>query len=302
MKKNIKFLLLFSLLILSNTIFSQQDSQFINYMFNQEVYNPAYGGTLDDPRINISTRSQWVGLDGAPKTNTLTFSYPLRSLAFGSTIINDKIGVNNQLYFSFNSSYKVQLNENTFFSLAINPSITNLSIKNSDLFVRDLSEEEFANDYTATKFNIGFGGFLFSDQFYIGYSIPRVFEQVIIDDNVSLNKNEFTQYLTGGYVARLSDDFKLKPAFLVKHNKNSKTQYDISASFLWKNTLNLGVNYKNNKTISGIIGLQKKSFMIAYSYDIENNDLVSGTKGSHELFIRYDILGKDKKLVTPRFF
>ncbi|MFK7102239.1 PorP/SprF family type IX secretion system membrane protein [Flavobacterium oreochromis] len=301
MKKTI-LIALFSFGI-TKSVYSQQDGQFINYMFNQEVYNSAYGSSLEDTRVNFSTRQQWAGFEGNPKTNTLSFTLPLRKLAVGTVFINDRIGVNNQNYFSINCSYKTQLNYNTFLAVGLNPSFTNLAIENLNLTVYDKTESEFSQNFTAQKMNIGASFFLYNERFYFGYSAPKLFEQTLIDDNATLLKNSLTHYLTGGYIFKITDDLKLKPATLYKFKKNTPLQLDLSLNLLFKNKLNAGFNYKVNNSISTILGIQLKNTFIAYSYDfLEKNNLAKNTMGSHELFIRYDFSKSSKKLLTPRFF
>ncbi|POR20784.1 hypothetical protein BWK57_12425 [Flavobacterium columnare] len=301
MKKTI-LITLFSIGITKN-VYSQQDGQFINYMFNQETYNSSYGSSLEDTRINFSTRQQWLGFEGNPKTNTLAFTMPLRKLALGTSIINDRIGVNSQNYISLNCSYKTQLNYNTFLAVGLNPSFTNLVIDNLNLTVYDKTESEFSQNFTSQKFNIGSSIFLYNDRFYFGYSAPKLFHQTLIDDNATLLKNSVTHYLTAGYVFKVTDDLKIKPATMYKYTKNSPLQLDLSINSLYKNKFNIGVNYKLNNSISTILGIHLKNLFIAYSYDfLESNNISKNSIGSHELFIRYDFSKQEKKLLTPRFF
>ena len=56
---------------------AQQDPMFTKYMFNTLIYNPAYAGTKDHLSIGLLHRDQWVKLEGAPTTQTLTVHTPL---------------------------------------------------------------------------------------------------------------------------------------------------------------------------------------------------------------------------------
>ncbi|MBB3123460.1 type IX secretion system PorP/SprF family membrane protein, partial [Mesoflavibacter sabulilitoris] len=51
---------------------AQQDPQYTQYMYNMNVVNPAYAGSYEGVAIGALYRSQWVGLEGAPSTGTLT--------------------------------------------------------------------------------------------------------------------------------------------------------------------------------------------------------------------------------------
>jgi type IX secretion system PorP/SprF family membrane protein len=57
--------------------FAQQDAQFTQYMYNTINVNPAYAGSRGALSIFALHRTQWVGLDGAPVTNTVSVNTPL---------------------------------------------------------------------------------------------------------------------------------------------------------------------------------------------------------------------------------
>ncbi|MGB2759827.1 MAG: type IX secretion system membrane protein PorP/SprF, partial [Maribacter stanieri] len=59
------------------TGYSQQDAQYTQYMYNTISVNPAYAGSRGVLSIAALHRSQWVGLDGAPTTQTLNFHTPV---------------------------------------------------------------------------------------------------------------------------------------------------------------------------------------------------------------------------------
>ena len=86
---------LFAIIILvSFTVQSQQDAQYTQYMYNTVSVNPAYAGSRGHISIAALHRSQWVGLDGAPTTQTLNLHSPIgyRGVGLGISIVNDKIG------------------------------------------------------------------------------------------------------------------------------------------------------------------------------------------------------------------
>jgi len=76
MKKTILFITLITILA-SDVLHGQQDSQFTQYMYNTMNFNPAYAGSRGILSIMGLYRTQWVGLDGAPNTQTLSVSSPI---------------------------------------------------------------------------------------------------------------------------------------------------------------------------------------------------------------------------------
>jgi hypothetical protein len=64
-------------------------------------------------------RTQWVGLDGAPVTNTASINTPLNNsnLGLGISIINDKIGPTDENTISADLSYTIPASETFKLSL-----------------------------------------------------------------------------------------------------------------------------------------------------------------------------------------
>ena len=52
--------------------FAQQLPQFSQYMYNMISINPAYAGSREVMVVNLLNRNQWIGVEGAPITQTLS--------------------------------------------------------------------------------------------------------------------------------------------------------------------------------------------------------------------------------------
>ena len=90
--------------------FAQQDAQFTQYMYNTINVNPAYAGSRGALSMFALHRTQWVGLDGAPVTNTVSVNTPLNNsnLGLGVSLVNDKIGPTTENSISADLSYTIQ--------------------------------------------------------------------------------------------------------------------------------------------------------------------------------------------------
>lgn len=91
---------------------AQQDPEYTQYMYNTMAVNPAYAGSTGTIEAKISLyRSQWVGMPGAPETQSFSVHSPLRNekLGLGLSVVNDKIGPSNELYLDGNFSYSLPL-------------------------------------------------------------------------------------------------------------------------------------------------------------------------------------------------
>ena len=71
------------ILFLTVSGFVQQDAQYTQYMYNTMSVNPGYAGQRDVLSVTALYRSQWVGIDGAPETQTLGVHAPFRDDRMG---------------------------------------------------------------------------------------------------------------------------------------------------------------------------------------------------------------------------
>lgn len=302
MKKN--FLLL-AVLLTGWSGFSQQDAQFSQYMYNTINVNPAYAGSRGVMSVFALHRTQWVGLDGAPVTNTASINTPLNNsnLGLGVSIINDKIGPTDENTISADLSYTVPTSETFKLSFGLKATANLFSLDPSKLnpVESDPSIRDYNNRFTP---NIGAGIYYHSDKAYVGFSIPNFIESDRYDDNeVAIFKEKINYYLIAGYVFDLSYNLKFKPAVLTKIVSGAPLQVDISGNFLINDKFTVGLAYRWSAAVNAMVGFQvSDGLYIGYGYDLDTTRLGNYNAGSHEVFLRYDIFKNNKKITTPRFF
>jgi len=305
----IKQLLIVSIFLISFSIQAQQDSQFTQYMYNTSLVNPAYVGNREAVSIFGLHRNQWVGLEGAPTTNALSVESPIQNskLGIGLNFVNDKIGIINENDISLNLSYTLDLNHrDSKLSFGIKATANMLSVDYDKLNVYDPTDPQLS-DNVSNEFspNIGAGIYWHNTKSYLGISVPTFLENSRVDSQSvysSLNQRMHF-YFIGGHVFDLNRDLKFKPAFLVKAVNGAPLQTDISANFLIQDKLTLGMAYRWDAAWSALVGFQvSNSVFIGYSYDADTIKLGNYNSGSHEIFLRFDLISKYKRLVSPRFF
>ena len=295
----------FVLVLTSMLNYAQQDAQFTQYMYNTITINPAYAGSRGALSIFALHRTQWVGLDGAPVTNTVSMNTPFNesNLGLGISIVNDKIGPTQENTISADVSYSIHTSE-TFklsFGMKATANLFNLDVNKLNPVDNDPSLHDFNNKFTP---NIGAGIYLHSDKAYIGFSVPNFIETNRYNDNeVAIFKEKINYYLMGGYVFTISNDIQFKPAGLLKIVQGAPLQADISANFMFIEKLTVGIAYRWSAAMSGMVGFQiSEGLHIGYGYDLETTHLDKYNSGSHEVFLRYELFKNNTRMTTPRFF
>ena len=298
--KLFSFVLMFTAML----SFAQQDAQFTQYMYNTININPAYAGSRGVLSIFALHRTQWVGLDGAPVTNTVSVNTPLNTnLGLGVSLVNDKIGPTRENTLSADLSYTVPTSE-TFklsFGIKATANLFDLDVSRLNPVDDDPSLHDYSNKFTP---NIGAGVYLHSDKAYVGFSVPNFIESKRYDDNeVAIFKEKINYYLIAGYVFDLNNDFKFKPAVLTKIVEGAPLQVDVSANFMFIDKFVVGAAYRWSAAFSAMVGFQiSEGLYIGYGYDHETTNLNNYNSGSHEIFLRYELFKNNNKIITPRFF
>ena len=297
-------ILLFSFFI-SVLCYSQQDSQYTQYMYNTSLVNPAYAGSRETLSVFLLHRNQWVGLDGAPVTNNFSINSPLGDSNFGVGLnfVNDKIGPVSENEISADLSYFVPISENFKLAVGLKATANLFHLDVNKLRIFNPSDPQFQNVKTEFSPNVGAGLYLYSDQTYFGLSVPTFFESYRYNDNnIEITKQKMHFYCIAGHVFMLSENIDFKPAILGKIVEGAPLQADVTANFLFFDKLSLGAAYRWDAAVSALAGFQiSNSWFIGYGYDLETTKLANYNTGSHEVFLRYEFTNK-VKVSAPRFF
>ena len=296
---------IFALMLVGLVSYSQQDSQYTQYMYNTMNVNPAYAGSRGVMSVFGLHRTQWVGLDGAPVTNAVSINTPIENsnLGVGVSFINDRLGPTDENNISIDLSYSIKTSETYKLSFGVKGSADLFSFDSSKLniYSSDNSLQSYNNKFSP---NLGAGAYFHSDNSYLGLSIPNFFETKRYSDNdYVVYKEKMNFYLIGGYVFDLSPNLKFKPAFLGKMVQGAPLQLDVSANFMLNNKFVLGAAWRWSAAASLMAGFQvNDGLFIGYGYDLDSTKLAHYNSGSHEIFLRIELFNRQSRIVSPRFF
>lgn len=306
MKKNLLYILI--PFLLGITVFpaqAQQDSQFTQYMYNTSSFNPAYSGSREALSFIGLYRSQWVGLDGAPRTLDFSVSSPIgeQGVGLGLGFTSDQSGPTTESRIAADFSYTISIDRFTKLAFGLKGGFSLMDLDTDKLLIYDPTDYDLARKNYGAPI-IGAGVFLYSDNWYAGVSTPNFLETEHYDEvKVSTATEKTHLYFIGGYIFDLNRDVKLKPAVLAKAVMGAPLSIDISANTLLYERVSLGVAYRWDAAVSALAGFQVNDFvMIGYAYDYDTTELSSYNSGSHEVFLRFELGTRKNSKVNPRFF
>ncbi|MEQ9285953.1 MAG: type IX secretion system membrane protein PorP/SprF [Cyclobacteriaceae bacterium] len=303
--KKVKIILFSMMLValMTETVMGQQQVMFTQYMFNGLAINPAYAGHAGALSATALTRHQWVGVDGAPNTQTLSVHTPItkNKIAVGALIYRDQIGLTTETGLIGSYAYRINFGKG---NLSMGMQFGFSDYRNNQANANQgsvLTPDDYANAQ-ATKPNIGAGFFYSTERFYLGVSSPFLLNNKIetADDPVEQIRH---LYAMSGFVVDLNRHLKLKPSVLLKAVQGAPLEMDFSAMLLIEDRVWVGLAYRSFDSIDFLLELQLSSkFRLGYAYDYSVTALNTVNSGSHELMLNYILSFSRSRVITPRYF
>lgn len=207
---------LFPVLLMFVQVNAQQRPHYTQYILNNYILNPALSGIENYMDIKISTRDQWVGLNGAPKTSYFTMQAPIgkkdyrtSSTSFdvpgenprgrqywenytaadphhgiGLMMINDHTGSFNRFTIDATYAYHLGLTPTTNLAMGFSAGITNVSLDRSKHDFTGSGDpydpatgSSISKELNRIRPDMGVGLWLYSRNYFIGVSAQQVIPQ-----------------------------------------------------------------------------------------------------------------------------
>ena len=286
---------------------AQQDPLFSQYMFNTLAFNPAYAGNSEVFTMMVLSRHQWVGIEGAPSTQTFVAHSPLRkqALAVGFSAMNDRIGPARQTGAFVDVAYRIRTGADTRLSFGLKGGVNGFSADLASLstVVPDQSNVSIQSRMMP---NFGFGLYWHSPRYYVGLSAPKLLENEVAPSTngvVTTAAEARHFFVIAGYVLPVGRDIKFKPSMMARMVKGAPLSLDVNASFLLRERIWLGAMYRVGNAF-GFVGQYQVNdqLRVGYAFDLTTTRLGAYNAGTHEVMISYDFRFIKGRTISPRYF
>lgn len=299
------FLLLQCLAITSR---AQQDPQYTQFMFNKLAYNPGYAGSEVSPMLTAIYRSQWMGIEGAPNTQVLSYSMPLlhERLGVGGNLTRNAIGINRTMTLDLVYCYRIPVRRGAgHIGIGMQPSVRNFWQNWAD--DRLYSPTPAGTDVAIpleprSKWIVNFGfGFYYSNTsrgWYVGMAVPRFFQNSIdfAENGGVLSREERHINAMGGMTFQPGDDLQIRPQALLKFVANAPIDAELNVMATLRKKFHGGVTYRvggdtNNagESLDLLVGISAtEKLFLCLSYDIGLTRLRKFHNGSVEVTARWN--------------
>jgi type IX secretion system PorP/SprF family membrane protein len=227
---------------------AQQTIQFSQYVFNGLAVNPAYAGYKEDWTLNLSSRIQWVGINGAPQTETASIDGLINNfngnVGLGLIATVDRLGPESISY-----AYRLRLDEPDTKRLCfgIGFGVMQYSLNGAEFNATDAGDGDIpAGTVSKVSPDFRFGVYYYTPKFYFGASVFNLLSNALINatGNTPIVSEARTVYLTAGTMIPLSEFIDLKPSFMIKEDFKGPTNLDLTGYLVLKKAVWLGASYQ----------------------------------------------------------
>lgn len=285
----------------------QQLGQYTHYMSNELIINPAFAGGHDALSLTAIHRSQWVGLEGAPNTQ----SFSIHSLAtndqmgIGFTMINDRVGIHKNFTAQASYAYRLRLDRDSYISFGIQAGINHKSSDYGDLTVHPQGVNDPTLelvDYTKTGIELGAGVYLKTPKLHLGLSSPRLYSsRTEFNDSISVALNEAHYFLYGRYRTPVHSNIKLQPNMLIKYLPGLPVSWDVGLNAIWHEVLLTGISYRSTESIDLLFQAKITPQMkLGYGFDYTLKEVSRLGRSSHEFMLNYLFKYSNYRTRAPR--
>jgi len=306
-----RIFLILILAALGIQINAQQLPVYSQYLYNKFLINPSVAGSDGYTSVNLTTRQQWIGYEGAPQTYSLSAqtrflkqNYIIRDNIFnkkifkpkttgrvglGLNIFSDINGLVRRTGFSTSYSYHLWMDGSTqlSFGLAFNGYF--YKIDQDQIVVEDPDDPWLYSDLRKGVFipDFSFGASIVNRKYTAGFSVLELMEGFVKlgSEAYSELKIERTYYLFGNYDFEIDAKTILQPSLLVKMSEQLMPQADIGLTWNYDNRFWIGAAFRTGSAIITNVGFRKDKFFIGYSFDFTLQAIQRSTYGSHEFVL-----------------
>ncbi len=255
------------------------------YYTNRYLANPAMAGIEKGLALNLSHRSQFSGMPGAPVSQNLTADYGYNRVGMGLNVTLDKAGLQNFVRVLASYAYHLPLNESSILHFGLSAGIMNQRLATDEISGNP-------NDYLVgqynqrqTHFDGDFGLALTTGRISIEGALPNL-RNLFWNDNGKLADLP-TFYSAMSYKIPINDA-ELEPKVAFRGIKGLANIWDAGAqlSVVKKQIMLNGIYHSTGSTSFGVALDYQKKYLICFSHTLPTSTLANYANGDFEISLR----------------
>ncbi len=274
--------------------------QYVNHMAdNPFLISPSYAGIGAGFQLRLNGVSQWIGVKGAPNTQSIAVEGRFTDVfAGGLTIFNDSNGATKQMGAKGSLAYHLTMSRfhDSFLSFAMSASYTQFRISTEDF--ENQIKQSLAN-YSDGTLNFDVSMLFRYERFAISVNAANLLSRRI--KALSYKEPEILRKYSvySLYTFKVNRDLEIEPSVFVelfeasrrsRSDVNVKLRKRIKDGYYW---IGLSYSFLNDQFgepigIAPLIGLKKNKFYLSYGVGITTNELANYNYGTHMITLGFD--------------
>ncbi|MCW3072486.1 MAG: hypothetical protein JWO44_2376 [Bacteroidetes bacterium] len=291
--------ILFILFFISTAAYAQHNFLYSQYYFSGILINPAYAGSQGALNFTSIYRNQWAGMEGSPENISVGIHSPFKKgkANAGLVFLNNKFGISCETKFLGVYAYRIKAGKGSL-SFGLQGGVEFDKNNWNEVETTEGNDPVFTDvPNKSTSGIFGFGLFYKAEKMFIGLSSPQLYSTA---KDVDIAYTPLL--LSAGFLVKINDNLKLRPAGLLKYVKGSPPEGDLSCSVYIKEFLGIGLGYRSNDAAYAFVDLKlNEQFSAGYCYDYTLSSLSRYSGGSHEFMLRY-LFSYKLNTKSPRYF
>ncbi len=304
-----KYIIIFSLFAsyctFAQEFFAPVQNQYI--ADNPYLISSAYAGIGDCWQIRASGFEQWVSIEDAPGTQSLSIDGRISDRSgVGAILFNDQNGFTTQRGIQMSFAHHLTLSEynNQYVSFGISYKFTQFGIDTSEFSNGDPDNPSNPGlaDISVNDSNFDIALLYRLGRFFLSANAVNLLQKQIDDFNPTEPSQIQNYYLYSGYTFyhRFSD-IEIEPSVLYQNfagdgrsttDINVKVRKMYRGDYFWAGLSLRSLVDQDFKplSLSPMIGIKKSNFYVAYGYQVNVNEVLQPTTaaGSHMITLGLD--------------
>lgn len=293
--------ILAQLLIACISLQAQQTSLFNTYSYDLMQLNIAAAGRTC-LEANLNYRSQWMGIQDAPKLYQLNAGMSLgKSSGLGLRVAQQSVGLMKMNNVTFGYSYKVKLSGTSKLHLGIGAAWQQNQFAANKAQVIDANDASLGSNqtqYRSNNFDVEAGALFLGDKLTLGLSAQHLYNTN--RDLASAAYHAKPQLsVVGAYKFNKGKSIELEPWLVDRYVVSGVNQVEGILNVRLKQMLTIGAGYRLNYGYIALAAIELGKFRICYSFDYGSGKGASSLGSSQQLLLGFDLCRKKNKSPEP---
>lgn len=291
---------------LSLTGLGQQDLQSSTYFLSPMIFNSAYAGSRGTMNVQAVNRAQWVGWQGAPRSQIFSVNAPIlgRRVGIGASYAVDAVGGRSQSTSMIHAAYHLPLDdEGTRLSFGVSGGGISNGYHFQELRAEDEGDPVYLGSYRGRAGNFGAGCYLLTDGWYAGIGIPHLVRKPLVGEDSDSPMLQRHVYVMGGYSLEDRGPVSIQLSGLLKVTAHAPALLEVRATAWAFDLVGLGAMLRWNEGLGFHASYQlADEVQVVYAVDLPMNRLRTRNFGSHEIALLFDVSRRRDAYQSPRYF